>query len=380
MASLHRAPALLVVRSGNSLTYFHDRALSEAYIAKLALAETPTLSTSSSSPSSTSSALLGFGSEFLEIAHLAGGDCHSACTALASVRPRLGHALGNAVRGLLRARGAVAHPVACDKPMRVLREVREALLEHVDHPDISSLAGSVEDARIDPTGEEATSTSRLLRPSDVSTSPSTACSRCPSPSSRPLPNAQSGVASEVAISDSFAAHDLNYDLIDSATQTAHPSKNDFGCQYPASPRARTCLRAFEKTEEPVDQVDWHLIRHTISKLIKFRDAYAVVYAHFSDCEESDLQATVSSFDCGMMHESLELQDLASSIAEELDIADIVSEELAKLYSEKGPQVGHDSVNQLPVVAHECNARHIQFAPACKDVCFLCDACCCKAKS
>ena len=113
--------------------YFHDRVLTEAYIAKLTPAE-PTSPSASQEPSSTmSSALLGFESEFLEMARLAGGDCRSACKALASLRPRLGSALGNAVRGLIQARGAVAHPVASDMPMRVLREVRETLFEHGDH-------------------------------------------------------------------------------------------------------------------------------------------------------------------------------------------------------------------------------------------------------
>ena len=127
MGAVRNGTALVVVRCGDRLVYLNDRRLATEYVTQM-LGQ-PYVQVDAVSPSALPGPqeLLDFEGEFVEAAKAAGVVSGSAQSALSELRQTLGSPLANEVRGLLRARGLAAHPVAPGKTQRVLHAVRRVL-------------------------------------------------------------------------------------------------------------------------------------------------------------------------------------------------------------------------------------------------------------
>ena len=186
MAPRGQSSALLVVRTGATLLYFHDRELAREYLSNMK----PSVSLSAETPKMSSSELIDFESNFTEmVCALLPGTPHSASAALRALKPFFPPQLTNDVRGLLRARGHAAHPVPAGKVPRILAAVQSALTKHLE--------SDTEPPRDDESITEAISTTSLASSA---------------PAARSLPSPPS-------------VFDIGEETCDAMTQTCHTVEN-----------------------------------------------------------------------------------------------------------------------------------------------------------
>jgi len=123
--------ALLLVRRGADLLYFHDRDLAREFLFESSAAKVPCpvlLDPEADSAKDTDCELLHFGGDLTEVVNASLKlNLPSPGAALAAIRPLIDAKFANSLRNAIRARGAAAHPFPKARCRRLLQEVRNAL-------------------------------------------------------------------------------------------------------------------------------------------------------------------------------------------------------------------------------------------------------------
>ena len=214
MASSRPSPcAVMVIRTGNSLVYIHDRELALGHLQRL---HSQPLS---SEDMSGTQDLLHFEGKFIELvsSHM-NSSFTSASAALAAAKPHIPYRLANTVRNMLRARGAAAHPVPQGKCPRVLRELQCALACPSSSSASSSPSPETTNKTTCRTSSSSATRSTATSPSPPmsATLPPPSSPSCPRPSSTPTPSTTATPRLASSATDGYGndgAHIRDHDAI-----------------------------------------------------------------------------------------------------------------------------------------------------------------------